>query len=90
MSQIIAIDYGKARCGIAATDDLQIIASALTTVETKNLTDFLQKYFAENKVEAMVIGLPTDLRGNMSGIEIDILEFIEKAKNLFPEVKIHR
>ena len=90
MSQIIAIDYGKARCGIAATDDLQIIASALTTVETKNLTDFLQKYFAENKVEAMVIGLPTDLRGNMSGIEIDILEFIEKAKNIFPEEKIHR
>ena len=90
MSQIVAIDYGKARCGIAATDDLQIIASALTTVETKNLTDFLQKYFAENKVEAMVIGLPTDLRGNMSGIEIDILEFIEKVKNLFPEVKIHR
>ena len=90
MSQIIAIDYGKARCGIAATDDLQIIASALTTVETKNLTDFLQKYFAENKVEAMVIGLPTDLRGNMSSIEIDILEFIEKTKNIFPEVKIHR
>ena len=90
MSQIIAIDYGKARCGIAATDDLQIIASALTTVETKNLTDFLQKYFAENKVEAMVIGLPTDLRGNMSGIEIDILEFKKKKKNLFPEVKIHR
>jgi putative Holliday junction resolvase len=40
MSQIIAIDYGKARCGIAATDDLQIIASALTTVETKNLMIF--------------------------------------------------
>ncbi len=45
MSQIVAIDYGKVRCGIAATDDLQIIASALTTVETKNLIDFLQKYF---------------------------------------------
>jgi putative Holliday junction resolvase len=38
----------------------------------------------------MVMGLPTDLRGNMSGIEIDILEFIEKAKKHFPEVKIHR
>jgi putative Holliday junction resolvase len=62
MSQIVAIDYGKARCGIAATDDLQIIASALTTVETKNLIDFLQKYFTENKVEALVIGLPTDLK----------------------------
>ena len=55
MSQIIAIDYGKARCGIAATDDLQIIASALTTVETKNLTDFLQKYFAENILTIKII-----------------------------------
>lgn len=90
MSQIVAIDYGKARCGIAATDDLQIIASALTTVETKLLTPFLQKYFAENKVEAMVIGLPTDLKGNISQVETDILKFIDEAKSLFPEVEIHR
>lgn len=90
MSQIVAIDYGKARCGIAATDDLQIIASALTTVETKNLIDFLQKYFTENKVEALVIGLPTDLKGNMSEIETDILKFIEQTKVHFPEVEIHR
>ena len=84
MSQIIAIDYGKVRCGIAATDDLQLIASALTTVETKNIITFLQKYFAENKVEAMVIGLPTDLKGNMSEIETEILKFVEKAKTHFP------
>lgn len=90
MSQIVAIDYGKARCGIAATDDLQIIASALTTVETKLLIPFLQKYFAENKVEAMVIGLPTDLKGNISQVETDILKFIDEAKSLFPEVEIHR
>ena len=90
MSQIVAIDYGKARCGIAATDDLQIIASALTTVETKNLIDFLQKYFTENKVEALVIGLPTDLKGNISEVETDILKFIEQAKVHFTEVEIHR
>ncbi len=90
MSQIIAIDYGKARCGIAATDDLQMIASALTTVETKNIIAFLQKYFAENNVEAMVIGLPTDLKGNMSEIETEILKFVEQAKTHFPEVEIHR
>lgn len=90
MSQIVAIDYGKARCGIAATDDMQIVASALTTVETQNLIPFLQKYFAENRVEAMVIGQPTDLRGNMSAIETDILKFIEQAKAHFQEVKIHR
>ena len=90
MSQVVAIDYGKARCGIAATDDMQLIASALTTVETKNIFSFLEKYFSENKVEILVIGLPTDLKGNLSEIETDILKFIEKVKELFPEVEIHR
>jgi len=90
MSQVVAIDYGKVRCGIAATDDMQLIASALTTVETKNIFSFLEKYFSENKVETLVIGLPTDLKGNFSEIETDILKFIEKVKELFPEVEIHR
>ncbi len=90
MSQVVAIDYGKVRCGIAATDDIQLIASALTTVETKNIFSFLEKYFSENKVETLVIGLPTDLKGNLSEIETDILKFIEKVKELFPEVEIHR
>ena len=90
MSQVVAIDYGKARCGIATTDDMQLIASALTTVETKNIFSFLEKYFSENKVEMLVIGLPTDLKGNLSEIETDILKFIEKVKELFPEVEIHR
>lgn len=90
MSQVVAIDYGKVRCGIAATDDMQLIASALTTMETKNIFSFLEKYFSENKVETLVIGLPTDLKGNLSEIETDILKFIEKVKELFPEVEIHR
>ncbi len=90
MSQVVAIDYGKVRCGIAATDDMQLIASALTTVETKNIFSFLEKYFSENRVETLVIGLPTDLKGNLSEIETDILKFIEKVKELFPEVEIHR
>jgi putative Holliday junction resolvase len=59
-------------------------------VETKNIFSFLEKYFSENKVETLVIGLPTDLKGNLSEIETDILKFIEKVKELFPEVEIHR
>ena len=90
MAQILAIDYGKARCGIAATDDFQIIASALETVPTSNLMVFLKKYFSENKVEAVVIGLPTDLKGNMSEVETDILKFIEKFKIEFPELPVER
>lgn len=90
MGQILAIDYGKARCGIAATDDMQIIASSLDTVETKHLLDFLKKYFNENNVNDVVIGLPIDLKGNLSEVETDILKFIEEFKKEFPTVSVHR
>lgn len=90
MGQILAIDYGKARTGIAATDDLQIIASGLTTVETPKLVDFLKKYFLENSVDEVVIGLPTDLKGNMSDIETEIQKFILVFEKEFPDKKINR
>lgn len=90
MAQILAIDYGKARCGLAATDDFQIIASGLETVETKNLFPFLAKYFSQNEVEAIVVGLPTDLKGNLSQIETEILKFLEKFRTQFPHIAINR
>ena len=90
MGQILAIDYGKVRTGIAVTDDMQIIASGLTTVETPKLIDFLKKYFSENSVDEVVIGLPTDLKGNMSDIETEIQKFILVFEKEFPDKKINR
>lgn len=90
MGQIIAIDYGKARCGVAATDDMKIIASGLDTVETRILMEFLKKYVVENRVEEVVVGLPTDLKGNASEVETDILGFIENFKKEFPQIEVHR
>ena len=90
MGQILAVDFGKKRCGLAATDDLRIIASGLDTVETTVLMEFLRNYFSENSVDEVVIGLPTDLKGNMSEVEQDIQKFIEEFKNEFPEVSVVR
>lgn len=90
MGQILALDYGKKRCGIAATDDIKIIASGLDTIETHKLMDFFNQYFSANKVESLVIGLPTDLKGNASEVENEILQFIEQFRIKFPEIEIHR
>lgn len=90
MGQILAVDFGKKRCGLAATDDLRIIASGLDTVETTALMEFLRKYFSENSVDEVVIGLPTDLKGNMSEVEQDIQKFIEEFKSEFSEVSVVR
>lgn len=90
MGKVLAIDYGKARCGIAETDDLKIIASGLPTVKNAELMDFLINYFKKNKVDDIVFGQPVDLKGNLNEIETDILIFIEKFQAMFPEVKVHR
>lgn len=90
MGQIMAIDYGKKRTGIAVTDDMQIIASGLDTVETAGIFEFLKKYFSENQVESIVIGLPIDLRGNMSEVEADIQKFIENFRKEYPQIPVSR
>ena len=58
MARILAIDYGLKRTGIAVTDPFQIIATGLTTIDTKDLIFFLKKYFSEEVVELIIIGEP--------------------------------
>lgn len=90
MGQLIAIDYGSKRTGLAATDDLQIIASGLDTVATPKLIDYLKAYIAFNKVDAFVIGEPKRLHGEASDIEAQIQPFIQKLQKEFPSKEIHR
>ena len=58
MPRIISIDYGLKRTGLAVTDPLQIIATGLTTVESKQLIPFLKDYFSREEVELIIIGEP--------------------------------
>jgi len=58
MARILAIDYGGKRTGLAVTDPLQIIATGLATIESKELIPFLKKYFLTEQVELIIIGLP--------------------------------
>lgn len=90
MGRIIAIDYGTKRTGIAITDDLQIIASGLTTVDTKTLIPFLKDYFQKENVEAMVIGEPKRMNNEASDVEADILRFRESVLKAFPDLTIIR
>lgn len=57
--RIIAIDYGAKKTGLATTDPLQIIATALDTVPTPSLFEFLENYLKQEKVVTIVIGDPS-------------------------------
>ncbi|NPA43097.1 MAG: Holliday junction resolvase RuvX [Chlorobi bacterium] len=88
--KILAIDYGKKRTGIAETDDLQLIASPLTTVDTSRLWDFLKKYLEENRVETLVVGEPLREDGTYNEIEKDIRAFLKRFAKAYPHIRIER
>lgn len=90
MGRILAIDYGTKRTGIAITDELQLIASGLTTVNTADLISFLKEYIASEKVDLVLIGEPTQKDGSPSKVEEKIQEFIKVFTKTFPELKTKR
>jgi len=90
MSKILAMDYGKKRTGIAVTDDMQIIASGLTTVNTEALFEFLENYLKNEKVELFLIGEPKQMDNTVSESEKLILPFIGKLKQQFSQIPIKR
>lgn len=90
MGRILALDYGKVRTGIAVTDELQIIASGLTTVPTKELLSFLMKYIQDEIVEKIVVGEPRQMDNTPSASEALIKPFLAKLKVTFPTMEIAR
>jgi putative holliday junction resolvase len=90
MPRILSIDFGSKRCGIAVTDESQIIASGLITVTTEILIDFLKDYFKNEQVEVIVVGLPKNMLNESSLIEPLILKYIKIISNNFPTITIER
>ncbi len=90
MARILALDYGKVRTGIAVTDELQLIAPGLTTVETKELIPFLDDYLKKESVERIVVGLPKQMDNTASESEESIQEFLKKLEAKFPSMPLER
>lgn len=90
MGRILAIDFGKKRTGIAVTDELQIIASGLTTVYTEDLIHFLKEYISKNQVELFLVGKPKQMNNTDSESEALILPFLKKLENQIPQIPLLR
>ena len=90
MSRILAIDYGIKRTGIAVTDELQIIASGLTTIPSETAIVFLTTYFSKENVSKVLIGEPKQMNGEPSESTPIIEKFVTAFKIAFPEIQIVR
>ena len=88
MARILGIDYGRKRTGLAVTDPLQIVASALGTVPTHTLEQYVTDYVNREQVERIVIGLPTQLNGQPSESMRYINPFVNRLKKLLPHIPV--
>lgn len=90
MGRILAIDYGTKRTGLAVTDPMQIIASGLTTIETRELIQYLKTYVATEEVEKFVVGEPKQMDNTASESEVHIQKFLEKLVKEIPNIPVVR
>mgnify|MGYP002399057889 CR=1 FL=1 len=86
---MLAIDYGKKRCGLAVTDPMRIIASPLATVATHEIETFMKDYFARENVTEAVIGYPVTMNNIPSESVQYIDPFIARFRKLFPSIPLH-
>lgn len=90
MARILAIDYGTKRVGLAVTDPLQLIASALGTVHSKDVISYLKNYLQAHEVVCFVVGLPKRLDGSDSQSAAHVEKFVTLLRQNFPEIPVER
>lgn len=90
MGRIVAIDYGAKRCGVAATDPLQIIAGAIATIDTKQIFTYLKDYLSKEQVDVLVVGKPMRLDGSDTHSTAAAEKFVTSLRQLFPTQQVEQ
>lgn len=88
MGRILSIDYGRKRVGLAVTDPLKIIATALDTVHASEVLDYLGKYIEREPVELFVVGLPKNLDNTDAESMRDVKPFVKRLQAKFPNIPV--
>lgn len=88
MDRLIGIDYGRKRTGLAASDPLGIFASALDTVPSAKIIEYLKKYSEKETITRFVVGYPYNLNGQPSEAAKDVDAFLPCLKKAFPDVPV--
>lgn len=89
MARIMAFDYGTKRVGIAVTDPLQLIATSLDTIHSKDIIEYVKQYLQTEAVEAFVIGDPKQMDGSPSDSAQHVKGFSTLLKKTFPDIPRH-
>ena len=90
MGRIMAIDYGRVRTGLAVSDPQRIIATALATVDTPSIEQYLKDYCSREAVDVFVVGEAKHLNGTPAESAALIEPFVARLRQLFPDKEVAR
>lgn len=90
MGKCLGIDFGLKRTGISISDEFNKIAFPLKTVQSDNLISIIRDIIKTESIEKIIIGKPYDLKGNLSGLEKNIISLIKLLKTKFPNIFVYR
>ena len=88
MGKIVAIDFGLKRTGLAITDELNMFAFGLDTVESINLMNELKRMEKEENVSTFVLGFPKRLNNSDAHVTQNVLLLKEAIEKEMPLVKV--
>ena len=88
MDRLIGIDYGRKRTGLAASDPLGIFASALDTVDSTKLIEYLKNYTEKERIVHFVVGYPVNMDGRPSEAQADVDVFLKQLEKAFPGIPV--
>lgn len=90
MGRVMAIDYGRKRCGVAVSDPLRICANGLPTVRSCDILNFIKDYCSRETVDCIVVGEPLTMKGEASESSRYIEPFVKRLNKEMPEMRVER
>ena len=88
MDRLIGIDYGRKRVGVAVSDPLGIFASALETVHSAKIIEYLKNYSQNETIVRFVVGYPVNMNGAPSEAAKDVDVFLKHLAKAFPDIPV--
>ena len=85
MNRILGLDFGRARIGVAISDELQMLAHPLETIPANEEPALrVAEIVREKQVDHVVAGIPRQMNGQIGTAATEVLEFVEKLRAILP------
>jgi len=85
MNRILGLDFGRARIGVAISDELQMLAHPLETIPAnEEPAPRVAEIVREKQVEHVVVGIPRQMDGQIGIAATEVIEFVETLRAILP------